>query len=46
MAYGVEAMSLVEVGLSSPHCIHFNEISKNELRRCDLDFLEERSDKS
>lgn len=41
MAYGAETMSLVEVGLSSPHCIHFNEISNDKLRRFELDFLKE-----
>ncbi|XP_022861553.1 uncharacterized protein LOC111381936 [Olea europaea var. sylvestris] len=41
MAYGTEAMSPVEVGLLSPRCLHFNEITNDELRRFDLNFIEE-----
>lgn len=39
-------MSLVEVGLPLPRRLHFNEISNEELRRCELEFLEERINKS
>ncbi|XP_022880896.1 uncharacterized protein LOC111398193 [Olea europaea var. sylvestris] len=44
MAYGTEAMSLVEVGLPSPRRLHFSDITNDELHRCDLDFTEERRD--
>lgn len=44
MAYGVEAISQVKVGLPSLPCIKFNEISNDELRRCELDFVDERMD--
>lgn len=33
VTYGVEVMSLVEVGLLSPRRIYFNEVSNDELRR-------------
>lgn len=46
MAYGAEAMSPVEVGLPSPRRLQFNEISNDEIRRCELDFLGERRDAS
>jgi hypothetical protein len=46
MTYGAEAMSPVEVGLPSPRRVSFNEISNDELRRCELDFLEERRNDS
>lgn len=39
-------MSLVEVGLPSPHHIHFNEIYNNELRRDEPDFIKEMRDQS
>lgn len=39
-------MSPVEVSLPSPHRLHFNEVSNEELRRCELDFLEERINES
>ncbi|XP_022871367.1 uncharacterized protein LOC111390542 [Olea europaea var. sylvestris] len=44
MAYGIEAMSPIEVKLPSPRRLHFSEITNDELRRCDLDFIEERRD--
>lgn len=46
MAYGTEAMSPMEVGLPSPRRLHFNEITNDEFRRFDLDFIEERRDDS
>lgn len=46
MTYGSEAMSPVEVGLLSPRRLHLKEISNDELRRFELDFLEERGNKS
>ncbi|CAI9782264.1 unnamed protein product [Fraxinus pennsylvanica] len=46
MAYGAEAMSPFEVGLSSPHNLQFNEVSNDEIRQCELDFLEKRRDDS
>lgn len=46
MDYVAEAMSPVEIGQHSPCRIHFNEISNNELRGCELNFLEERKDAS
>lgn len=42
MTYRMEAMSPIEVGLPSPQWLHFNEVSNKELRRCELDFFEER----
>lgn len=41
MAYGVEAMSPLEVGLPSFRRLHFNKKSNDKLKRCDLDFLNE-----
>lgn len=41
MAFEDEAMSTVEVGLLSPCHLRFNKISKDELRKCVLDFVEE-----
>lgn len=41
MTYGAKVMSQMEVGLS-PICIYSIETSNNELRRLELDFLEER----
>lgn len=32
ITYGAKATSLVEVGIPSPYCIHFNEIINDELR--------------
>ncbi|XP_022886895.1 uncharacterized protein LOC111402791 [Olea europaea var. sylvestris] len=46
IAYGTEAMSPVEVGLASPCHLHFSEISNDELRRFNLDFIDERRDDS
>lgn len=46
MAYGFEIMSLVEVGLPSPHLIRFHEISNDEIMRYNLDFLKEMRDDS
>ncbi|XP_022857676.1 uncharacterized protein LOC111378680 [Olea europaea var. sylvestris] len=46
MAFGTEAMSPMEVGLPSPRCLHFSEITDDELRRLDLNFIEERRDDS
>lgn len=46
MAYGTKAMSPVEVGLPSFARLNFNEISNDELRRYELDFLDERRDGS
>ncbi|XP_022889049.1 uncharacterized protein LOC111404482 [Olea europaea var. sylvestris] len=46
MAFETEAMSPVEVGLPSPRRLHFSEMINDELRRCDLDFIVERSDDS
>lgn len=46
MAYGATVMSPIEVGLPSPLCMHFNEISNDKIRRCELDFFEERRDDS
>lgn len=37
-------MSPIEVGLPSPRHLHFNKISNDMLRRCKLDFLDERRD--
>lgn len=42
MAYRAEAMIPVEVGLSSPRRLQFNEVSNDELRRCELNFLDEK----
>ncbi|XP_022891987.1 uncharacterized protein LOC111406852 [Olea europaea var. sylvestris] len=42
MAYGTETISPVEVDLPSPRRIHFNKITNDELRRFDLDFIDER----
>ncbi|XP_022897512.1 uncharacterized protein LOC111411189 [Olea europaea var. sylvestris] len=44
MAFETEAMSPVEVGLPSPRRLHFSEITNDELRRLDLDFIDERRD--
>lgn len=46
ITYDAEAMSPVEVGLPFPRRLSFNEISNDELRRCELDFLEEKRDDS
>lgn len=46
MAYGVKAMSPIEVGLLSPRRLHFNEISNEKIRRCELDLIEEKRDDS
>ncbi|XP_022891957.1 uncharacterized protein LOC111406817 [Olea europaea var. sylvestris] len=46
MAFETEAMIPVEVGLPSPRRLHFSEITNDELRRCDLGFIEERRDDS
>ncbi|XP_022846413.1 uncharacterized protein LOC111369168 [Olea europaea var. sylvestris] len=46
MAFGTEAMSPVEVGLPSPRRLHFSEMTNDELRRCDLNFIDERIDDS
>lgn len=46
MAYGVKAMSPIEVGLLSPRRLHFNEISNENIRWCELDFFEEKRDDS
>ncbi|CAI9764750.1 unnamed protein product [Fraxinus pennsylvanica] len=46
MAYGAEAMSPVKVSLPSTRRIHFNGLSNDELRRCELDLLEEMRDAS
>lgn len=46
MAYEVEAMSSVEIGLPSPRHLQFNEIFNDKLRRCKLDFLDEKKNKS
>lgn len=46
MAYNAKAMSLVEVKLFSLCRLQFNEISNNELRRCELSFFDEERDKS
>lgn len=46
MTYGAEAMSPVEVGVPSPRCIHFDEVTNDELRKLELDFLGERRDGS
>lgn len=42
IAYGIEAMSLVEVRLHLHCCLYFKEISNDELRMCKLDYLEEK----
>lgn len=39
-------MSPVEVDVSSPRRLHFNEIMNDDLRRLELDFLEEKRDES
>lgn len=39
-------MSPVEMVLPSPCCFHFNEISNDELKGCELSFLEEMRDES
>ncbi|XP_022855998.1 uncharacterized protein LOC111377175 [Olea europaea var. sylvestris] len=46
MAFVTEAMSPVEVGLPSPRRLHFSEITNDELRGLDLDYIEERKDDS
>lgn len=46
MAYDANAMSLVEIGLLLPRRIYFKKISNDELKRCELDFLEEMRDDS
>lgn len=46
MAYRVKAMSPFNVGLPSPQHLHFNEISNEEIRRYELDFLEEKRNDS
>ncbi|XP_022848768.1 uncharacterized protein LOC111371087 [Olea europaea var. sylvestris] len=46
MAYGIEAMSPVEVDLPSPCHLHFSEISNDELRKFNLDFIDKRRDDS
>lgn len=46
MAYRAEAMSQFKVGLSSPHRLQSNKISNDELRRCELDFLDEMRNES
>lgn len=45
MTYGVEVSS-VEIGLPSPRHLQFNEIFNDKLRRCELDFLDEKKNKS
>lgn len=42
----VKAMRSMDVRLPSPHCLHYNEISSDKLRRYELNFLEEMRDKS
>lgn len=47
--YGLRSRSYdsgVKVGLSLSHCLYFNNISNEELRRYKLDILEERRDES
>lgn len=44
--YDIEAMSTVEVGIPSPRCLYFSGITNDELRRWDLDFINERRDES
>lgn len=39
MIYGADAISPIEVGLPFPRHLHFNEISNNELRILEFDFL-------
>lgn len=46
MAYGIEAMSPIEVGLHSHSHLYFIEISSNKLRRCELDFVKQMRDNS
>lgn len=46
MAYGADAMSLVEVGLLSPCRILFNKIYIDYLKMCELDFLKDKKDES
>ncbi|XP_022862560.1 uncharacterized protein LOC111382754 [Olea europaea var. sylvestris] len=44
MTYRSKAMSLVEVGVPSYRRIHFNKVSNDEARVCELHLLEEKRD--
>lgn len=46
MAFGAEVMSPVKVGLPALRCLQFNEISNNDLRKGELDFLDEMKNES
>lgn len=46
MAYEVEDMSPIKVGIPSPRRLQFNEISNDELRRWEHDFLNEMRNES
>lgn len=46
MTYEAKATSLVEVGVYSPHRIHYNEITNDKLMRRELEFFEEKKDDS
>lgn len=39
MAYGAEAMNLVELGVPLPRTDTSNVISNDKLRMCEIDFL-------
>lgn len=46
MVYGTETISPVAIVLPSPCRLQFSEVSNDELRRRELDFLDERRDDS
>lgn len=46
MTYEAEAMSPVEVEVSSPWSVHFNKITNDEARTYELHLREERMDAS
>lgn len=46
IAYGAKPMSTVEVGFPFSYQLYFNEISNDKLRRCELNFLNEKRDDS
>ncbi|KAL2480275.1 Uncharacterized protein Adt_33241 [Abeliophyllum distichum] len=42
MEYGAEAMIPVEIGISSPRYLHFDEVTNENLRRANMDLQDER----
>lgn len=46
MAFGTKTMSSIEVRLPSSCCLYFSEITNDVLRRCELDFIDEKKDES